>query len=217
MAPRATVDRARALRFVVNALQGRLSVPLWVIRSRLASLSDRVALQIEAVSPGLRVRGEAHALGAPIAFAARIDADGVHVDGQRRTVRIRLSEVELSTPPDAPGPLAEAIRKRMIDTDNPATLIGNMMPLPDFIVEASGRDVVIDLTRIPAIERDPRLRSALALASSYLGVTGIIVADDAIVLQLGVLPGGPKEAAISTARAVLFPVVRRLWPEGFET
>jgi hypothetical protein len=29
-----------------------------------------------------------------------------------------------------------------------------------------------------------------------------------------VLPGGPKEAALSTARAALFPAVRYLWPEG---
>ncbi|HSN83979.1 MAG TPA: hypothetical protein VLS88_15465 [Polyangiales bacterium] len=217
MVSRFQLDPVRALRFVVDALRGRLSVSLALIRGRLALFSDKVALEVEAVSPGLRVRGEALALGAPIAFSARIDVDGVHVDGPRRTVRIRLSEVELSTPPDAPGPLADAVRKGMIDTDNPATLIGNMMPSPDFIVEARGRDIVVDLMRIPAIARDPRLRSALALASSYLGVTGIFVADDAIVLQLGALPGGPKEAALSTARTVLFPVVRRLWPEGFET
>jgi hypothetical protein len=30
----------------------------------------------------------------------------------------------------------------------------------------------------------------------------------------GILPGGAKEAALSTARAALTPVVRYLWPEG---
>jgi hypothetical protein len=193
---------------------GRISIPLSSIRGRLGRLSDKVALDIEAVSPGLRVRGEAHALGAPISFAARVDADGVHIEGERRTVRIRLSEVELSTSEDAPGPLADAIRNGMIDTNNPATLIGNMISLPDMIVEAEGQDVVIDLMRVPAIQRDEMLRTAVAAATSYLCVKGIRVSDDAIELQLGLLPGGPKEAALSTARAMLTPAVRFLWPEG---
>ena len=205
---------AQALQLLLQALGGRISIPLSEIRGRLAQLSKKVALEIEAASPGLRIRGEAHALGAPISFAARVDADGVRIEGEQRTVRIRLSEVELSTSEDAPGPLADAIRNGMIDTDNPATLIGNMISLPDMIVEAQGQDVVIDLMRVPAIQRDEMLRTAVAAATSYVCVKGIRVSDDAIELQLGLLPGGPKEAALSTARAVLTPAVRFLWPEG---
>jgi hypothetical protein len=177
-------------------------------------MSEKVALEIEAVSPGLRIQGEAHALGAPIAFAARVDADGVHIEGERRIIRIRLSDVELSTSEDAPGPLADAIRNGMIDTNNPATLIGNMISLPDMIVEAHGQDVVVDLMRVPAIQRDEMLRAAVAAATSYLCVKAIRVSDDAIELQFGLLPAGPKEAALSTARAALTPAVRLLWPEG---
>jgi hypothetical protein len=177
-------------------------------------MAEKVALEIEPASPGLRIRGEAHALGAPIAFAARIDADGVHIEGERRTVTIRLSEVELSTSEDAPGPLADAIRNGMIDIDNPATLIGNMITLPDMIVAAKGQEVVLDLMRVPAIQRDEMLRAAIAAATSYLCVKGIRISDDAVELELGLLPGGPKEAALSTARAALIPAVRLLWPEG---
>lgn len=208
------VEPAQALRLLKQAFGGRISIPLSLIRSRLARLSEKVALEIEPVSPGLRIQGEAHALGAPIGFAARIDADGIHIEGERRTIRIRLSDVELSTTEDAPGPLADAIRNEMIDTDNAATLIGNMITLPDMIVEAKGQDVVLDLMRIPSIQRDEMLRTAIAAATSYLCVKGIRVADDAIELQLGLLPGGPKEAALSTARAALTPAVRFLWPEG---
>jgi hypothetical protein len=208
------LNPAQALRLLVHALGGRISIPLSSIRRRIARMSDKVALEIEPVSPGLRIQGEAQALGAPISFAARIDADGVHIEGERRTVRIRLSEVELSTPKDAPGPLADAIRNGMIDTNNPATLIGNMISLPDMIVEAKGQDVVVDLMRLPAIQRDEMLRAAVAAATSYLCVKGIHVSDDAIELQLGLLPAGPKEAALSTARAALTPAVRLLWPEG---
>jgi len=203
------------LRLLVQALRGRVSIPLSSIRSRLAHLSEKIALEIEPVSPGLRIRGQAHALGAPISFAARIDADGVHIEGERRTVRVRLSEVELSTTEDAPGPLADAIRQEMIDTNNPATLIGNMISLPDVIVEAKGQDVVLDLMRIPAVQRDEMLRAGIAAATSYLCVKGIRVSGDAVELQLGLLPGGPKEAALSTARAALTPAVRFLWPRGW--
>jgi hypothetical protein len=68
--------------------------------------------------------------------------------------------------------------------------------------------------KVPAIESDEMLRAALAAATSYLCVTGIRISDDAIDLQLGLLPGGMKEAALSTARAALIPAVRFLWPEG---
>jgi len=206
----------QALRLLMQALGGRISIPLSSIRGRLAQLSEKVALEIEADSPGLRVRGEAHALGAPIDFAAHIDAEGVHVESEHRTIRIRLSDVELSTSEDAPGPLADAIRNGMIDTGNPATLIGNMISLPDAIVEAKGQDIVVDLMRVPAIQKDEMLRAAVAAATSYLCVTGIRVSDDAIELQLGLLPGGAREAALSTARAALTPAVRYLWPEGRE-
>lgn len=214
MAHRRRLEPAQAARYVVQAFGGRVSIPLAAIRSRLADFSEKLSLELETVSPGLRVRGDAVALGAPIDFSVRIDADGVHVRGERRTIRLRLSEVELSTDDDAPGPLAETIRNGMIDTANPATLIGNMMTLPDMIVSAQGSDIVIDLMRIPAIARDDMLRAAAAAATSYLGVTGIGTSDDAIDLKLGLLPGGLKEAALSTARAALTPVVRYLWPEG---
>ena len=208
------LEPSQALRLLLQALGGRISIPLSLIRGRIAQMSKKVALEIEPASPGLRIRGEAHALGAPIRFAARIDADGVHVEGERRTIRIRLSEVDVSTSEDAPGPLADAIRGRMIDTNNPATLIGNMISLPDVIVEAKGQDIILDLMRAPAIQRDEMLRATVAAATSYLCVKGIRVRDDAIELQLGLLPAGPKEAVLSTTRAALTPAVRLLWPEG---
>ncbi len=206
-------DARQALRFATRALAGRISIPLSTIRSRLGPMFEKVSLKIEAVSPGLRLQGEAQALGAPIHFAARIDAEGVRVAGEQRTVRVRLSEVTLSTTDEAPGPLADAIRNGMIDTKHPATLIGNMVSLPDMVVAAEGQDVVIDLLKAPAIEHDEIRKAALAAATSYLGVTGIRASDDAIELQLGLLPGGVKEAALSTARAALSPAVRFLWPE----
>lgn len=214
MAATTRLEPAHALRLIAQALGGRISIPLSVLRARLVPLAEKVALDIESAAPGLRVRGEARALGAPIRFAARLDADGVHIEGARRTVCIRISEAELTTDEDAPGPLADAIRDGMIDTANPATLIGNMMPLPEMIVRAKGQEVVVDVMQIPAIERDEMLSAAIAAATSYLCVTGIQIADDAIELRLGLLPGGPKEAALSTARAALTPVIRYLWPEG---
>ena len=214
MPPPTRFETRQALSLLIGALGGRISIPLSAIRSRMAGLSEKVVIEIEPASPGLRLQGNAHALGAPIAFAARIDADGIRVEGEKRTVRIRLSEVRLSTSDDAPGPLADAIRTGMIDTGNPATLIGNMVALPDMVVSAEGQDVVIDLMKAPAIERDEIWKAALAAATSYLCVTDIAIEGDAIQLRLGLLPGGVKEAALSTARAVLIPAVRLLWPEG---
>lgn len=210
------IDAGRALSMLGQALRGRLRIPLSLLRARIAETAEKVALGIEPAGSGLRIRGEAHALGAPIDFAARIDARGVRVQGAQRLVTVHLSEVELSTSEDAPGPLAEAIRNEMIDTSNPATLVGNMISLPDMIVSAEGSDLVIDLLKAPPVQQDARLRTALAAATSYVCVTGVRVVDDAIELRLGVLPGGAKEAAMSTARAALLPAVRYLWPEGMK-
>ncbi|MFW2387395.1 MAG: hypothetical protein ACN4G0_03610 [Polyangiales bacterium] len=214
MPSKARLQPVEALRLAAQALGGRISIPLSLVRSRIEGLSEGVAIEIEAAEPGLRVRGEARALGAPIAFAARIEAEGVGVDGEQRTVRVQLSEVSLTTTEDAPGPLAEAIRTGMIDTENPATLIGNMIAVPEMLVSAEGKDVVLDLMKAPVLRDDEVMRAAVAAASSYLSVTDIQISGDAIELQLGFLPGGVKEAALSTARAVLMPAVRFLWPEG---
>jgi hypothetical protein len=211
---RTRLEPAQVLQWLVGTLRGRISIPLSVVSERLPRPSEKLALEVEPASPGLRIRGKAYALGAPIVFAVRVDADGVHVEGQRRTVRLRLSEVELSTPSDAPGPLARAIRDGSIDTDNPATLLGNLVSLPDMVVEAKGQELVIDLMRIPALRRDEMLSAALAAATSYLCIRDVRITGDAIELRLGVLPGGAKEAAMSTARAAFTPVVRLLWPEG---
>lgn len=207
------LEPAEALRLVSGAMRGRLSIPLSLLDARLARWSDKAKLTLESAAPGLRLRGNAHALGAPISFAARIDLDGVRVDGEARTVRISLSDVELTTPNDAPGPLAEAIRDGMIDTTQPATLIGNMVSLPDFIVSTAGNEITIDLMRLPWLARDDELRTRLAAATSYVGVRDIRTTADAIELRFGVLPGGAREAALSTARAALLPAMKYLWPD----
>lgn len=214
MVAQGRLDAGAALALLLRAVGGRISIPLSLARARLEALTDNARVQIEGEDPGLRVTGEAHALGAPVRFSARIDAEGVQVHGEQRTVRVYLSQVELETDDDAPGPLADAIRNGMIDTEHPATLIGNMTSLPDMVVEAHGREITIDLMKAPPLQRDARLRALVAAATSALGVTGISIADDTIQLELGILPGGPKEAALSTARAVLLPVVRYLWPES---
>jgi hypothetical protein len=214
MPPERPFQAAQALRLVTQALGGRIRIPLDTVRSRLSAVSEKVELDLRSADPGLRIRGQAHALGAPIAFSARVHAQGIEVVEQRRLVRIHLSQVALATDDDAPGPLADAIRNGMIDTANPATLVGNMISLPEMIVEAEGQDIVIDLMKAPAIQRDAMLRAGFAAASSYLCVSGIQIADDEIQLKLGLLPAGPKEAALSTARAALTPLVRYLWPEG---
>ncbi len=203
---------SQMLRLAANAFSGRISIPLSLLRDWSARVSDEATISLEPASPGLRIRGKAYALGAPISFAARIDAEGVLVREAERTIRLTLSEVELSTPDDAPGPLADAIRRGMIDTQNPGTLVGNMISLPDFVVEAKGRTVVVDLMRIPALTKDERVRAAIAAATSYLCVDEIRVSESSIDLRLALLPGGAKEAALSTARAALIPAIHYLWP-----
>ncbi|MDH3729460.1 MAG: hypothetical protein OER77_18175, partial [Myxococcales bacterium] len=76
------------------------------------------------------------------------------------------------------------------------------------------RTVVVDLMRIPALAKDERVRTAVAAATSYLCIKDIRVSEDAIDLQLTLLPGGPKQALLSTARAALAPAVRYLWTSG---
>jgi hypothetical protein len=210
----APISPGQAVALVTQALGGRVCIPLSVVRGQLAALGDKVAIQVAALDPGLGLSGSANALGAPIRFSACLLAEGIHVEGESRTVTIRITEVDLATDDDAPGPLADAIRNGMIDTNNPATLMGNMMPLPPMITRAEGQEVVIDLMKVPQIERDERVRAAFATATSYLCIRAIDFEQDAIVLRLGLLPGGAKEAALSTARAALTPVVRYLWPEG---
>jgi len=204
-----------ALRTAVAALRGRLSIPLSEIESRLSAVSNKATLAVSGRSGGIELNGRTRALGAAISFSALITIDGVDVTGTRRLARIVIRDVELKVDdPDAPGPLAEAIRQGRIDTEHPASLIGNMVTLPDFVADASGDTVTLDLMKLPILRDEPALREAFGLASSLLGVTGVATTERSIELELGLLPGGAREAALSAARTALAPAVRYLWPEG---
>ena len=200
------------LRFAAGALTGRLALPLSILRDKLSVFADKVTLALAPEPPGLRVNGSAHAFGAPIEFSLRVEAGGVEVQGGQRLFRVAVRDVSLTTTADAPGPLADTIRQGLIDTDNPATLLGNMVALPPYVVEASGNTVVLDVMRVPVLAADESLRTWIAAATSYVCIRDIGVEDDAISMRLGVLPGGTAEAARSTARALLLPAVRYLWP-----
>ncbi len=205
-------DSIQALRTLGNLVRGRIPIPLSLLRAQAAKLADKVDLSLTAESPGLRLRGRAEALGAPIDFSLRIDVSGIEVRGEERTVRLRLTDVELSTSEDAPGPLAEAIRAGKIDTSQPASLLGNMTSRPPYVLEAEGDTVVIDLMRVPALAQDERLASIAGAATSILGVRDVVVDENAVGIRLSLLPGGAKEAAMSAARLALLPAVKTLWP-----
>lgn len=189
---------------------GVVRVPMRILRD---ALEDRpgvcVTLEVDEPRGGVRVRGEAFALGAPLRFAALLVPFGVVARPSARLVRLLVTDVSLSTTEEAPGPLAAAIRSGELDVSRVGDLIADMIEVPEAVVRAEGEHIEIDLLRLPGVSAHSGL---VELVSGALTVTDVQVdaSADALVLRLGALPGRGKPLWAAVQRHVVRPGLRRL-------
>lgn len=193
--------------------RGRLRIPL----SRLRQVLTRapVTLSLTGAGPRLRVAGVVEAMRAPITFSTDLEIGGLEVRGRARLLTLRFFDTLAQVPEDAPGPLAATLRAGSIDLSRVGDRVAAQLGLPDFIVSAKSNAVVLDLMRLPALTRPEKAAIArfTAVATSALTISSVRVVDDALELQLDVLPVGAGGLARSVVGELLMPSLSR-WVEG---
>jgi len=224
--PQETVDALRSYlrthpeeigRAVRSALGLRFGVPLAALRwlGQQAERSGKVEdLQIDSVPPGLRLGGNVDLMNTPIRAGAIIFVERVVFNDEELTVALRLEDVQLKLNGDSDTPIAALIKSGALDLSNPGTLVNFMPNRSPVLAEANGNRIVLDLMRDPNIGKNPLVRRAVSLLTSFVTLHGVETDTKHIDIAFRALPSGLGGAVRSVRNNIVLPSMGRLLPRA---
>jgi hypothetical protein len=224
--PQETVDAVRSYlrghpeelgRAVRSALGLRFGVPLAALRwlGQQAERSGKVEdFHIDSVPPGLRLSGNLDAMNTPIRASAIIFVERVVFNDEELTVALRLEEVMLKLNGDSDSPVAALIKSGALDLSNPGTLVNFMPGRSPVLAEANGNRIVLDLMRDPNIGKNPLVRRAVSLLTSFVTLHGVETDTKHVDIAFRALPTGLGGAARSLRKNIVMPSMSRLLPRA---
>ena len=224
--PQETVDAVRSYlrmhpeelgRAVRSALGLRFGVPLAALRwlGQQAERSGKVEdFHIDSVPPGLRLSGSLDAMNTPIRASAIIFVERVVFNDEELTVALRLEEVMLKLNGDSDSPVAALIKSGALDLSNPGTLVNFMPGRSPVLAEANGNRIVLDLMRDPKIGKNPLVRRAVSLLTSFVTLHGVETDTKHLDIAFRALPTGLGGAVKSIRRNIELPSMSRLLPRA---
>ena len=224
--PQETVDAVRSYlrmhpeelgRAVRSALGLRFGVPLAALRwlGQQAERSGKVEdFHIDSVPPGLRLSGSLDAMNTPIRASAIIFVERVVFNDEELTVALRLEEVMLKLNGDSDSPVAALIKSGALDLSNPGTLVNFMPGRSPVLAEANGNRIVLDLMRDPNIGKNPLVRRAVSLLTSFVTLHGVETDTKHLDIAFRALPTGLGGAVKSIRRNIVLPSMSRLLPRA---
>jgi hypothetical protein len=116
-------------------------------------------------------------------------------------VEVRFSEAELTLLDDSKSPLAALIRSGALDLTKLGNLVAVMPKRPDYLVEARGDRVVLDLKRHPALSTQ-RTDLLLRLITPIVTVTEVGTQPEHLDVKLSLFAEG-LQAALDAIRDLL--------------
>ena len=224
--PQETVDAVRSYlrghpeelgRTVRSALGLRFGVPLAALRwlGQQAERNGKVEdFHIDSVPPGLRLSGNLDAMNTPIRASAIIFVERVVFNDEELTVALRLEEVMLKLNGESDSPVAALIKSGALDLSNPGTLVNFMPGRSPVLAEANGNRIVLDLMRDPNIGKNPLVRRAVSLLTSFVTLHGVETDTKHLDIAFRALPTGLGGAAQSIRKNIVLPSMSRLLPRA---
>jgi hypothetical protein len=224
--PQETVDAVRSYlrvhpeelgRAVRSALGLRFGVPLAALRwiGQQAERSGKVEdFHIDPVPPGLRLSGNLDAMNTPIRASAIIFVERVVFNDEELTVALRLEEVMLKLNGDSDSPVAALIKSGALDLSNPGTLVNFMPGRSPVVAEANGNRIVLDLMRDPNIGKNPLVRRAVSVLTSFVTLHGVESDTKHLDIAFRALPTGLGGAAQSLRKNLVLPSMSRFLPRA---
>ncbi len=203
------------VRIARAAAARKVGVPLGLVR---AFAKHRAGgrlpndLELEAVPPGIRVRGSLELMGAKLRASAIVFVEEVRLEADRATLTLRFSEVGLTLLNQSTSPLAALIQSGALDLTKLGNLVAVMPRRPAFVVEARGDRVTLDLKRLPALSGE-LTRRVLELVTPVVTVTGIATDPDHLDIEFGVFQQG-FAAAVAAWRSNLEQLASRWDPRA---
>lgn len=202
----------RALR---NAMGLRASVPLAAFRwiaDRAVQTGMVKNLRITFRDPGIHFVVDLDLMDTPVRAHALVFFERVVLNEEELTLAIRVEEVKLELTGESRTPVAALIKSGALDLSRPGTLAGYLPHRPPVLVEAEGSRLVIDLMRDPKLGKNPTMRRAVGLLTSFLTVHGIETGNQHLDVVFRAFPRGYLAAGESIKRHVVAPLLKRYLP-----
>jgi hypothetical protein len=222
--PQETVDAVRTYlrshpeeigRAVRSALGLRFGVPVAALKwlGKQAERTGKVEdFEIESVPPGLRLGANVDLMNTPIRAGAIIFVERVVFNDEELTVALRLEDVKLKLNGESDSPIAALIKSGALDLSNPGTLVNFMPNRSQVLAEANGNRIVLDLLRDPNIGKNPLVRRAVSLLTSFVTLHGVETDTKHVDIAFRALPTGLGGAVRSVRTNVVLPGMGRLLP-----
>jgi hypothetical protein len=204
-------------RAVRSALGLRFGVPLAALRwlGQQAERSGKIEdFQIDSVPPGIRLSGNLDLMNTPLRAGAIIFVERIVFNDEELTVALRLEEVMLKLNGDSDSPVAALIKSGALDLSNPGTLVNFMPGRSPVLAEANGNRIVLDLMRDPKIGRNPLVRRAVSLLTSFVTLHGVESDTKHLDIAFRALPTGLGGAARSVRNNIVLPSMSRFLPRS---
>jgi hypothetical protein len=164
------------------------------------------------VPPGLRLAGNVDLMDTPIRAGAVVYVERVVFNDEELTVALRLEEVSLKLNGDSDTPIAALIKSGALDLSNPGTLVNFMPNRSPVLAEANGNRIVLDLMRDRSIGRNPLVRRAVSLLTSFVTLHGVETDTKHVDIAFRALPTGLGGAFRSVRKNVVLPSMSRFLP-----
>ena len=204
-------------RAVRSALGLRFGVPVAALRW-LAHQAERTGkvddFHVDSVPPGLRLAANVDLMNTPIRAGAIVFVERVIFNDEELTVGLRLEEVSLKLNGESESPIAALIKSGALDLSNPGTLVNFMPNRSPVLAEANGNRIVLDLMRDPNIGKNPLVRRAVSLLTSFVTLHGVETDQKHVDIAFRALPTGLGGAVRSVRNNVVRPSVGRFLPRA---
>lgn len=204
-------------RAVRSALGLRFGVPVAALRwlGEQAERSGKVEdFHIDSVPPGLRVAGNVDMMNTPVRAGAKIFVERVIFNDEELTLALRLEDVTLKLNGDSDTPVAALIKSGALDLSNPGTLVNFMPRRSPVLAEANGNRIVLDLMRDPKIGKNPLVRRAVSLLTSFVTLHGVESDSKHVDIAFRALPTGLGGAVRSVRQNIVLPSMSRILPRA---
>jgi hypothetical protein len=176
-----------ALRYAVREFGGGKKAPKDVV--------------ISAAPPGIRIGLSVDAMGTPLRAELVVYIEELRVSTEELIVGVRISELSLKVLDDnAATPVAGLIKSGALDLSKPGNLVAFMPKRPAMLIDAKDDRITLDLMKVDAIAKNPKLMRALTVMTPVVGVKALKTDGDHLDVHLSAnLSGIP--VAIAAARS----------------
>jgi len=184
------------VRIARNAVALRVGVPLAALRWVAARGKGRRLpsdVVVEAVPPGIRLAATLEVMGTRLRASSVIFVEQLRLSAEELVVELRFSETELQLLGESSSPLAALIRSGALDLSKLGNLMAFMPRRPEYIIEAKGDRIVLDLKKHPALSTE-RANLLLRLITPIVTIREIGTENEHLDLKLAVFEDGVRAA-----------------------